>query len=94
MPARVLRATTVRQKRFVAIEHDNRAEYHLMLKAARDFDGQFIGYNAWLRKHNELYLTEDEAIAAALVAVDGIERMRSAPSPTPAAPEAERVYGG
>jgi hypothetical protein len=75
MPAYVTRATTVRQKRFVAIQHDNRSEYHLMLKAARDFNGQFIGYNAWLRKHNELYMTEDEAIAAALAAVDGIERM-------------------
>jgi hypothetical protein len=72
-----VRATTVQNKRFIAIQHDNRTEYHVMLKAARDFNGQFIGYNAWLSKHNSFYLTEDEAVAAMLLAVDGIEGMAS-----------------
>jgi hypothetical protein len=81
MPARIVRATTVQNKRFIAIQHDNRTEYHVMLKAARDFNGQFIGYTAWLSKHNSLYLTEDEAVAAMLLAVDGIEGLAGITSP-------------
>jgi hypothetical protein len=89
MPARMVRATTVQNKRFIAIQHDNRAEYHVMLKAARDFNGQFIGYNAWLSKHNSFYLTEDEAVAAMLLAVDGIENLALASVAAPPQPAAQ-----
>lgn len=74
MPAEVIRAMTVRDRRVITIEHEH-VMYNLALKPARDFNGQFIGYVAWLRKHNELYLSEDEAVAAALLAVEGIARV-------------------
>lgn len=71
MPAEVIRASTIHDRRLIVIACDG-VQYQLLLKAAKDFNDQFIGYNAWLRKHNELYLSEEEAIAAGLTAVERI----------------------